>query len=519
MQGFTRGRLLYAAIFLFHIVLYLGAELIRIRGAWHKDLALGATFFALVTAAVAVLAPRLFPVESTENGLVGEDKKKHRIAVAGVAALFGLKLLAPCIGTENWHYTTVGFALIGISYCLLAPLIYYLYFTFTPKKNQGLLFGLSTAAGLAAQRLLEIMRTRGWFGLSLDDHYRFAFSLDAILTLILAAVVLAAVLRPGQAPRDPFARPFATRGAVPRMVFACTLFFIMNGLLTIRLFPLLNTENPTPFPLPALVPLFACSLSGWLMDRDPGRYFRPIMSACALFFLLVPALSALGTSPTVYSVVHVLGLLGQFTLLTAITLAMEKQVPSGPWRGLAVSAPFICRFFSFPSVYLARFLADVDLGVVVIACALLGALFFALVHPPAALPPKAKPAPEPALPSPEMYAFVERAAAAREETAAASVQDAHEAAHEALFASHDLTRREKGVATLLAQGLSSAVIGQRLHISEHTVNFHVKNILRKFNLGTRLALVAKLNSSDGVADLGVQEDGDEDDLGDQDEAS
>jgi two-component system response regulator DesR len=53
-----------------------------------------------------------------------------------------------------------------------------------------------------------------------------------------------------------------------------------------------------------------------------------------------------------------------------------------------------------------------------------------------------------------------------------------------------LTRRELEVLRLTAHGLSTAVIGQRLHISRVTVRNHVQNILWKLDVHNRLQAVA-----------------------------
>ncbi len=48
-----------------------------------------------------------------------------------------------------------------------------------------------------------------------------------------------------------------------------------------------------------------------------------------------------------------------------------------------------------------------------------------------------------------------------------------------------LTEREREIWTALAEGLTNAQIACRLFISEHTVKFHVHNLLRKLELRTR----------------------------------
>ena len=53
-----------------------------------------------------------------------------------------------------------------------------------------------------------------------------------------------------------------------------------------------------------------------------------------------------------------------------------------------------------------------------------------------------------------------------------------------------LSAREREVLALIAEGLSNAVIAQRLRLSEHTVKRHVANILMKLDLPTRAAAAA-----------------------------
>ncbi len=55
----------------------------------------------------------------------------------------------------------------------------------------------------------------------------------------------------------------------------------------------------------------------------------------------------------------------------------------------------------------------------------------------------------------------------------------------------ELTRREREVLCLLAEGLTNREIAERLVISEHTVHRHVANILRKLELPSRTAAAAR----------------------------
>jgi DNA-binding NarL/FixJ family response regulator len=54
-----------------------------------------------------------------------------------------------------------------------------------------------------------------------------------------------------------------------------------------------------------------------------------------------------------------------------------------------------------------------------------------------------------------------------------------------------LTGRESEVLSLLAEGAGNREIGSRLHISEHTVKFHVRSILAKLGATTRTEAVSR----------------------------
>jgi DNA-binding NarL/FixJ family response regulator len=53
-----------------------------------------------------------------------------------------------------------------------------------------------------------------------------------------------------------------------------------------------------------------------------------------------------------------------------------------------------------------------------------------------------------------------------------------------------MTKREREVIELIAEGLSNKEIASRLHIATHTVKSHVRNIMEKLTLHTRLQIAA-----------------------------
>jgi ATP/maltotriose-dependent transcriptional regulator MalT len=65
-----------------------------------------------------------------------------------------------------------------------------------------------------------------------------------------------------------------------------------------------------------------------------------------------------------------------------------------------------------------------------------------------------------------------------------------------------VTRREREVLGLLAEGLTNRQIAERLVVSEHTVHRHVTNILRKLDLPSRTAAAARAVRSGLLDDAG-----------------
>ena len=59
------------------------------------------------------------------------------------------------------------------------------------------------------------------------------------------------------------------------------------------------------------------------------------------------------------------------------------------------------------------------------------------------------------------------------------------------IAQSPLSEREQEVIELLVQGLRDREISERLYISERTVKFHVKNMLKKLEVKTRIQGVFK----------------------------
>jgi DNA-binding NarL/FixJ family response regulator len=67
----------------------------------------------------------------------------------------------------------------------------------------------------------------------------------------------------------------------------------------------------------------------------------------------------------------------------------------------------------------------------------------------------------------------------------------HEPAASAEELSETLTAREREVLDLLGRGLSNKLIGLELHISEHTVKFHISSLYAKLGVNNRAEAVSR----------------------------
>jgi DNA-binding NarL/FixJ family response regulator len=73
-------------------------------------------------------------------------------------------------------------------------------------------------------------------------------------------------------------------------------------------------------------------------------------------------------------------------------------------------------------------------------------------------------------------------------------RDAVEHNAPALLESVKMTPRERQVVNLIAEGLSNKEIAARLHIAVHTVKSHVRNVMEKLTLHSRLQIAAYAHS-------------------------
>ncbi|OGU75245.1 MAG: hypothetical protein A2V93_00880 [Ignavibacteria bacterium RBG_16_34_14] len=70
-----------------------------------------------------------------------------------------------------------------------------------------------------------------------------------------------------------------------------------------------------------------------------------------------------------------------------------------------------------------------------------------------------------------------------------------------LIKSVRMTKREKQVIELIADGLTNKEIAQKLHLSTHTIKSHVHNILEKLALHTRVQITKYAHANEGFKEI------------------
>jgi DNA-binding NarL/FixJ family response regulator len=79
------------------------------------------------------------------------------------------------------------------------------------------------------------------------------------------------------------------------------------------------------------------------------------------------------------------------------------------------------------------------------------------------------------------------------------VRSAESRGHAHVLEDVRMTRREREVIELIGEGLSNKEIAQRLNVAAHTVKSHVRNVMEKLALHTRLQIAAYVRRDGGGA--------------------
>lgn len=451
----------FATLVLFQILYYLSAESFRIL---HD-----AASLSVGPGALCVIAAALAGIPLAAAALGGKRP------FARNRALIVLVFLVAATGPASRVARLCGLAAAGDfwlaigSMNALGPLVLCFFFSAARTRRPGLSFAGAMAAGLLAFGLCSW--TLGPAGLDFPPERRLAAveTINAALGAAAGALLLAGLLRHpgGAAPLSHIPRPQALvdvhRKLALRITCATAVFYLVTDSLAT------TTRGDGVEPAFVLAGLFLL-IAGSLLDRGTGSWFRRLNAACGLALMLSPCLELLRDRPGLFALIMTLNVVAQFTFFVCATMAFAYLTSSGRLWYLLVCVPFVCRPISFVGIGgVGEFLAGQP-GVRV-ATAIAGCMLFYHLNRCGRL-------------------LFEEAMNRRggepggEAAAPASLEE--------LFVRRGLTARELEVTEKVMHGLSSAEMSEQLAISRHTVDSHVKSILRKFGQPSRKALVAHL---------------------------
>lgn len=500
----TKGAMGTISLTLFNILLYINAAILRICPKVDKSYIILVVLAGPSLLASAYLTSRFFDpqVRAMARGRTGERRRIISLAALGVvlAAGTGIRFLDMDPGR-------LPFMVSAFFLCCIVPPTFYLFFLKTDPKHQGADFGVSLAIGLLTNIVIGIILDLEPFSRSSHERLLYLQYLSIIFSLFHSVCLFYGFFQIGRGTPPPLGRltpPFSpdTGGngrTILRLLGAVALFCSMSGFLSARLMPMLTREPGPQLRFLGFVIAVASVIVGILLDANRATWFRRFMQGSALTFMLVPSLIVLGDTPYIYRIVHTLASVSQFVLFICATIAVAGLADGGRWWCFLVCCPFVLRFLSFPGVVFREISSLIAPGVQVTVSILASMAFYFLVKSLCELARTATPGVGAEAGPDAEGGAVPHAMSLEETDVAAGDTNKNGAPRQAddlagVFSRYNLTVREVEVVEYVMRGLSSAEIAARLSITEHTVNTHVRNILRKFNLSSRKLLVAKLLS-------------------------
>ncbi len=356
------------------------------------------------------------------------------------------------------------------------------FFSRVPAGKRGLWFGLGLSCGLVVQQLLQAAATAGPVA---NGPYIYlgalgtVFASQVTLTVALVLALIPCYFVPERCEDAPEPLPCrreraADTGSAGKIFLAAALVYIMNGLLDIRLFPMVALEPTASLGAAFWATVLVCPMVGRYVDVNPERNFSRLMLVCGWIFMLAPSLAAMGDTPKLFRIVHALTSSGQFTVFICFTLFLAGFGPAPADVQRLPSLLFGWRLIGFMCLVLARFVFKLPLGATLPAATMAALGFYVLVR-------RMRPAPA----GDQAFATEGYAASAGDGRTSAAL------GLDAFLDPRGLSAREREVATLvLREGMGTRAMAQELGLSEHTVKTYIKKALLKFGVPSRKALTA-----------------------------
>jgi DNA-binding CsgD family transcriptional regulator len=397
------------------------------------------------------------------------------------------------------------------------PVALRLFFRHTEPRRLAMFFGIAVGAGHLAWALLMPMAlyftdgsviagTTGASGAAiLTDalHTRFLSFLNVARTLSNSAFAALTwlLIRPEPCPEvrqvfepDGLSGTGATEGnagRIARLLLPQILCFTVSGILGYLFFSrMLMRGAYADYMHLGLAALFP--LCGLLLSRHGPGLLRQFLCLSTLCFAAAPLLMRPDSPPDLIQGVFMVCAAGQQALFFFATLALSHFTPYTRHPTLTLILGWLAAFAAVPGNLLAsRLLPALGLspypvvwilaGLCLLSLLLLGRVFPLPEAPTAAGASTAQPLLSPETLSPEQFEDESsRLESVRlEALRLEALRLEAESRRRAFAAAHELSFRETEVFDSILRGQERAAIAGELGISEATVKFHIKNILKK----------------------------------------
>ncbi|GHU30387.1 hypothetical protein AGMMS50256_17240 [Betaproteobacteria bacterium] len=422
---------------------------------------------------------------------------------AGLRRVFvpALALAIPCFIASHaafafgyWAQFSLLPALFG---SLFLPLIWTAFAAATPPERQGICLAAAMTAGefvwLVILPLLPNLYVDDAYGLEQLAHLH---KIQALIQVALCGILIHLLLQrphfflltPPPDDTASAAPPGEIRNVMPVLFLAGAVFFVFSGFALDTVFPKI-TQRPElwgdlPYFLLALFPA-----TGLLLDFSyrgtaalPGMAVRifdkrglPVVAAFLALSLLAVALMIQIKGENLFLPFY----LGRQIIMLLFWFILLRLAGHRPFFPLLAALVLGLDSMAYPGKWLAALTPPEARGMAALA---LTACFTALI---AYLCWQLK---GDALGSEDGRQKTEDRGpedGEGEEEGKGAADDRSQ-----LFAERGLTEKEKKVATLILLGLSVDEMAERLFLSKSTVNFHIRNILHKFDVANRRLFIS-----------------------------
>ena len=450
-----------------HATIYIGLHLYAIRSAVRSEQTLATVFPALALG--AGLAVFLLPkAVAFLRHHADEPPLRRIVAFLPLAAIFALAIALRLPGIPAWEGNVQRLCLGCMAHGIIAIGVAMVFFAAIPQGWRGLLYGICLSLGFLCWDIVQELTWNVRDEAAAETWYNLLWNIqDAILLFQAVAVVCGfGALRPAHQPPAVFpSKP----GRIYWLMGTFFLFYLANGFMHAQFFCAWTSQKSEPdFWQLHLLIIVTCPLFGLFLDRWRDG-LKTLILSCSVLLLLAPTLRVLNDSPLLYPMLLSVITLAQYAMLTSATVALAGQGTSLSWYGTAYFFKITLCLVSIFGYFLCRSIPalDEEISILLATVAAIGCHL--------------------------TIRRLDGDDVAGVATNPAGEEGPGEADGIAIRCrEHNLTPRECDVVRLFATGQTLTEISQRLYISEHTAKTHLRNILAKFDVSNRSALLIKL---------------------------